>query len=106
METFKKICSVKAKEVYYNHTTSIGGYSYLLGKKKAKKAYVMDELKSYLHFGSLSGSVKNKTIMKGGKRTGAGRPKGEPTRVLYKRVPSRLYKEIKEKLEELIKNLD
>ena len=41
--------------------------------------------------------------MKGGKRTGAGRPKKD-SKVLYKRVPAEKYDEIKARVEEMIKD--
>lgn len=37
--------------------------------------------------------------MKGGKRKGAGRPKGEPTRILSVRIKVSLYNELKNVIE-------
>lgn len=44
--------------------------------------------------------------MKGGARTGAGRPKGEPTTTIAFRVKSKHVEELKKKIKELIKEMN
>ena len=44
--------------------------------------------------------------MKGGKRTGAGRPKGEPTTTIAFRVKTKHVEELKKKIKELIKEMN
>lgn len=41
----------------------------------------------------------------GGKRKGAGRPKGEPTKAIGKRVPVRFHKQIVKTLEDELRRL-
>ena len=41
--------------------------------------------------------------MKGGKRKGAGRPKEEPTRPIFMRVPEKYYDAILLRLKEIVK---
>jgi hypothetical protein len=46
----------------------------------------------------------NKPTTRGGKRKGSGRPKLEPTKTISIRVPERVYMELKEILNNTVKN--